>query len=156
ARGEDVDARSDVFSLGVVLYEMATGHLPFPGRTSAEIFGQILHKDPVPPSTLSARVPPRLEEIILKALEKDRSLRFQHASEIRTDLKRLVRDSGHPSPPSATSMPMGTASRRRRWPLWLGVAAVVLTLGGVGMARRRGSDRPTAGGAKRLAVLPFE
>src|SRR5262249_27414003 len=83
ARGEDVDARSDLFSLGVVLYEMATGRLPFPGRTSAEIFGGILHQEPVPPSTSSTPVPPRLEEIILKALEKDRGLRFQHASEIR-------------------------------------------------------------------------
>ena len=152
ALGGNVDSRSDLFSLGVVLYEMATGRLPFPGKTSAEIFGGILHKDP---SGLTAGVPPRLEEVILKALEKDPSLRYQHASEIRTDLKRLLRDSGHPSTPSTASGATGSASRPGRWPVWVGVAAITLALGSVWLARRRG-EPSGAGGAKRLAVLPFE
>ena len=108
ARGESVDARSDLFSLGVVLYEMATGRLPFPGKSSAEIFNGILSEAPAPLSGPDARVPPRLEEVIFKALEKDRSLRYQHASEVRADLKRLLRDTGRGSGPA------GAASGEKR------------------------------------------
>jgi len=108
ARGEVLDARSDLFSLGSVLYQMVTGTLPFPGATTAVIFGNILHTAPVSPVTLNSAVPQELERILNKLLEKDRDLRCQVAAEVRADLKRLQREM---DPGRTSSAPTVAASR---------------------------------------------
>lgn len=106
ARGEDLDARTDLFSFGVVLYEMATGRQSFPGNTTAVVFDGILNRDPAVPSAFNATVPAELDRIVCKALEKDRTLRYQTAGDLRADLQRLRRDSGTRRVPVAS----GTAA----------------------------------------------
>jgi serine/threonine protein kinase/tetratricopeptide (TPR) repeat protein len=115
ARAKDLDARTDLFSFGAVLYEMATGQLPFRGESTAVIFESILTRAAVPPVRLNPEVPPELERIINKALEKDRNLRYQHAADIRADLQRLKRDTE--SGPTVTFRTTAEPPSFRRWKL---------------------------------------
>lgn len=129
ARGEEIDHRTDIFSLGTVLYEMTTGKLAFPGKTSAMVFKAILDETPRAPTQLKPALPQRLDEIIGKALEKDRDLRYQSVADLRTDLKRLRRDldSGRSSVAEPVKAPTAVALRPHRWrriTLFCGVTAI--------------------------------
>jgi len=133
ARGKDLDARTDLFSFGAVLYEMATGAIPFRGDTSAVIFDAILNRPPTPPLRLNPDLPPQFEEILNKLLEKDRDLRYQSAAEVRSDLKRLKRDSESGTILAAKASSSSVHQLRRRLPGWLiPVLIVALVAAGIG------------------------
>jgi serine/threonine protein kinase len=157
-RAKELDARTDLFSFGAVLYEMATGALPFRGESSGVIFKAILDAAPTPAVRLNPDMPPDLERIINKALEKDRNLRYQHAADMRTDLQRLKRDTE--SGKSAAVIEWAPVSRKRRLQ-WLAagaigvIAAIAVT---VFLWQSRHPAVPTVDSAnpKAIAVLPFQ
>ncbi|HXY09833.1 MAG TPA: protein kinase [Terriglobales bacterium] len=184
-RARELDARTDLFSFGAVLYEMATGETPFHGESSAVICEAILNRAPVPPVRLNRDVLPRLEDIIDKALEKDRNLRYQHASEMRSDLQRLKRDSdtgrlvvpaangetavGSGVVPAAssgmqrvatgaaisTTPAAGRSSHYGKY-VWSGVGIVLVALTLLWLFRRHAVPVVSPAGPTTVAVLPFQ
>jgi len=163
ARGEPVDVRTDLFSFGVVLYEMATGHQAFKGATSAVVFDAILHKAPVSPVRLNPELPADLERIINKALEKERRLRYQSAAEMRADLERLKRDTSSARAAVVEDRGRETASTaaepaRRRWIPWAAgaAAAAALAVAGLlllgGRSSRQGTPVPRLSNAVKVTT----
>jgi len=158
ARAKELDARTDLFSFGAVLYEMATAQLPFRGESSAVIFREILDREPVPAVRLNPDLPAELERIINKALEKDRELRYQSAAELRADLKRIQRasDSGRTS---SVDIQTQAGPRSKRGIVFAGLALLVLlvAMGGIAWYKRH-SPAPTGAVTTKpsVAVLPLQ
>ncbi|MDR3749018.1 MAG: protein kinase [Acidobacteriota bacterium] len=150
-RARELDARTDLFSFGAVLYEMATGTMPFRGESSGIICDCILNKAPAPPLRLNPDLPPKLEDIINRALEKDRNLRYQHASDMRAELQRLKRDTEPTKIVTTQASPDQTVKRRK---LWVFLAACIAAIGLAAVGTwYLGSGR--AAQIDSIAVLPF-
>jgi serine/threonine protein kinase/tetratricopeptide (TPR) repeat protein len=150
-RGKELDARSDLFSFGAALYEMCTGTLPFRGDTTGTMFDSILNRAPVPPVRINPDTPPKLEEIIHKALEKDRDVRCQSAAELRADLKRLKRDTESGKSVATPASPERAHKRRKLWVVLAAcVAAIGLAVGGTSYLRSSRANQIDS-----IAVLPF-
>jgi len=150
-RGKELDARTDLFSFGAVLYEMCTGTLPFRGDTAGTMFDSILNRAPVPPVRINPDTPPKLEEIIHKALEKNRDVRCQSAAELRADLKRLKRDTESTKTVAITALPERTLKRRKLWVVLIAcIAALGLAAVGAWYLRPGRTAQIDS-----IAVLPF-
>jgi serine/threonine protein kinase/tetratricopeptide (TPR) repeat protein len=164
ARGKELDARTDLFSFGAVLYEMVTGVVPFRGTGTAEIFDSLLNREPTPPVRLNPATPSDLERIIAKALEKDRDVRYQHASEMRADLKRLMRDTESGRITSAGPA-FDSRSSGVKWGIAALVAVIIAAAIYVGYTRTPATHQhdasddhaaaPAKPGVRTVAVLPF-
>jgi TolB-like protein/predicted Ser/Thr protein kinase len=150
-RGKELDARTDLFSFGAVLYEMCTGTLPFRGDTTGTIFDSILNRAPVPPVRINPDTPPKLEEIIHKALEKDRDVRCQSAAELRADLKRLKRDT---ESGKSVATPASPEWAHKRGKLWVVLAACIAVIGLAAVGTWYLRSGKTAQ-IDSIAVLPF-
>ena len=156
ARGEELDARTDLFSFGIVLYEMATGSLPFKGSTTGVVFDEILNKPPTAPVLLNPELPEELDRITNKALEKDTKLRHQTASDLRSDLMRLRRDSDSGQLAVSTAAPAAAPAKQTSY-LWPAVAGGVILLVLLGLALFWPSTPgPPSEVIDSVAVLPFE
>jgi TolB-like protein/Tfp pilus assembly protein PilF/predicted Ser/Thr protein kinase len=150
ARGEELDPRTDLFSFGAVLYEMATGRMAFSGNTSAVIFDSILRGAPASATRFNADLPAELQRIISKALEKDRALRYQSAAEMLADLKRLRRDSSSARVEIAGAQPEAKKSKTMLWAI-AGIIALALVAGGAFLWRSRSTSEQITS----VAVMPF-
>ncbi len=182
-KARDLDARSDLFSFGAVLYEMATGKMPFEGESSGDICGAILHRQPAQPSQLNPCISAGLEAVIGKALEKDHNLRYQHASEMRADLQRLKRDesgrlaaAGSSSSKGASAVAFASAGvwadssgnvkvieaasaqtqvRKRRWPMIAGAGVILITVGVGGLLYYRSHQAPKLTDKDTIVISDF-
>jgi len=148
-KGKELDARTDLFSFGAVLYEMATGALPFHGETSGLIFDAILHADPPPAIRFNREIPPKLEDIISKALEKDRNLRYQNAADMRTDLQRLKRDTETGRVAAASSGKIAAAQESGTQ------SAIAQPAPASGSVPAAATSASSAAAAPKLAEVPF-
>jgi serine/threonine protein kinase/tetratricopeptide (TPR) repeat protein len=158
-RAKELDARTDLFSFGAVLYEMTTGTLPFRGESSGMIFDAILNRAPVAAVRLNPDLPPKLEDIIIKCLEKDRNLRYQHASEIRADLQRLKRDTTSERVEKPYKGVPGTTRfvRRSKQVAWAGVVIVVSLIAVLFWRSKQQTVSPvSASNPTAIAIMPFQ